>query len=477
MGDGQMISRITRTAWCVILLLFCGETASAGDLKVEAETGLRKSLTFYKERQHEGGWASAYSLDLKSRWGEWKRVGPEVLTVNHSATTGIGLIFLRASIVLNEPSWLECARKAADLLVAGQLKNGGFPEELRVTNKGVKPIGNQGVLEDHATDRATELLLQLFDATGDDKYLAAGRKAVDFLIKAQYPSGAFPQRFPIKKKAYSRHCTINDGATSDPILRLISFHRRTGEEKYLTAAKKAGDWLLSAVLPDPTPGWAEQYDKNNVPTKARKFEPAGAGTEVTLLALQALIELHLMTGEDKYLGPVPKAIKWLDGLQIHPGGKCYRLYNMKSCKPMFVDRNTGKIYNELDKLPEDQRFRWYMGPFFVARQTEPLTVVQTWKRLESMGREKLLAQRMKYSGRHDIESGYMAFRVPLIESEEDRLALTEEVKRILGEQKEAGWWPGQWYGTDAITSSLFTKKAIKLITWLELNTNDKANPR
>ncbi len=28
------------------------------------ETGLRKSLTFYEQQQHGGGWASAYSLDL-----------------------------------------------------------------------------------------------------------------------------------------------------------------------------------------------------------------------------------------------------------------------------------------------------------------------------------------------------------------------------------------------------------------------------
>ena len=93
------------------------------------------------------------------------------------------------------------ARKAGDLLIAGQLPDGGFTEELRLTEAGVKPVGNQGVLEDHTTDRATELLLQLFDATGDKKYLAAGRKAVDFLIKAQYPSGAFPQRYPINKQS------------------------------------------------------------------------------------------------------------------------------------------------------------------------------------------------------------------------------------------------------------------------------------
>jgi hypothetical protein len=84
---------------------------------------------------------------------------------------------------------------------------------------------------------------------------------------------------------------------------------------------------------------------------------------------------------------------------------------------------------------------------------------------------------LKHTGRLDIESGYGAFRTPEIETENDRLALTEQVKRILDEQNPAGWWRGKWYGTDAITSYTFTSNAIRIITWLEVNTDGTARSR
>lgn len=143
----------------MVAVLVLAPSVCAADLRARTETGLRKSLAFYEQQQHGGGWASAYSLDLTSRWGEWQRVDKNVITVNHSATTGIGLIFLKASKLLDEPSWENVARNAGDLLIDGQLPGGGFPEELRLTDAGVKAVGGQGVLEDHATDRAIELLL------------------------------------------------------------------------------------------------------------------------------------------------------------------------------------------------------------------------------------------------------------------------------------------------------------------------------
>jgi hypothetical protein len=110
--------------------------ALAADRRARVETALRKALAFYEQQQHGGGWASAYALDLDSRWGEWLPVEKNVITVNHDATTGIGLIFLRASELLKEPSYRQISQQAGELLVSGQPKHGGFPEELRLTSEG-----------------------------------------------------------------------------------------------------------------------------------------------------------------------------------------------------------------------------------------------------------------------------------------------------------------------------------------------------
>ena len=81
----------------MVAVLVLAPSVCAADLRARVETGLRKSLTFYEQQQHGGGWASAYSLDLKQRWGEHLKVDKNVVTVNHSATTGVGLIFIKAA--------------------------------------------------------------------------------------------------------------------------------------------------------------------------------------------------------------------------------------------------------------------------------------------------------------------------------------------------------------------------------------------
>jgi hypothetical protein len=475
--------------WWGLVLLAPGRTACGdGDPRDDAAAGLQKALEFYAERQYHGGWASHYSLDLTRQWGEWRPTHANVVTINDSGTTGIGLIFLKAAQVLNEPRWLRIACKTGDLLVAGQLPNGGFTQELQITATTVKGVhqlspypkpprpASQGVLENNTTDRAIELLLGLFDATGEPRYREAARRAVDFLTAAQYPCGAFPQRYP-PSDGYDKYYTLNDGATTDSILRLISFYRRTGRTRYLDAARKGGDWLLSAVLADPTPGWAEQYDHSNKPAPARSFEPPGVGTEVTCMAIEALTELYLATGDAKYLAPTEKAVAWLKCAQIDPGGRCYRLYETTSGRPIFAERKSGRVYYDIEELPADQRNRWYCGPFFRERPAGPVSALENWQRLKASGRQGLLAQRVERTGRPDVESGYGAFRTPAIETAEDRLALAQEVKAILARQSAPGWWKGQCDGTPTISSSAFTRNTIRLLTCLQVSVGDRHSSR
>ena len=40
---------------------------------------------------------------------------------------------------------------------------------------------------------------------------------------------------------------------------LEAFHR-LGDDTYLEAAKRGGDFLVLAQLPEPQPGWAQQYN-------------------------------------------------------------------------------------------------------------------------------------------------------------------------------------------------------------------------
>src|SRR4030095_15734276 len=106
--------------------------------------------------------------------------------------------------------------------------------------------------------------------------------ALESLLKAQYPNGAWAQRFddfpdpakfPVKKasfpdmwprefpnKDYRSYYTFNDNSLADVIDVMFEASRAYGNEKYRNSAEKAGGFIILAQMPDPQPGWAQQYD-------------------------------------------------------------------------------------------------------------------------------------------------------------------------------------------------------------------------
>jgi hypothetical protein len=435
----------------IILLatLCCGRN----DIKYEAEDGLRRALAFYAERQYGGGWATAYSIELNVQWGEWRPVAEDVVAVQPPGTPEVGLIFLKAAEILDDRSYMEIARAAGDLLIAGQQPNGGFSYELQITDSGPIPVIQTertgpprpypvaGSLEDGVTDRPIEFLLALHTATGGEAYFQAARKGVDFMVAAQYETGGWPQRYPPAPGSYQVHYTLNDGAITDTILRLLSFYGLTGEEKYLTTAEKGGKWLLSAVLPDPTPGWAEQYDLKMKPASARPFEPPAVCSETTGRALTALLELYLVTGDKDYLSPIPETVKWLESCPL-ADDIWARLYDSGDGEPMFVTRYSGDSYNDVRMIEEWSIVRWYVTDHV----TNPLS---TWRRLEEFGREGLLSEREKEP----------------VMNERERSELAARVRIILSEQRPEGFW----INAGRISCRTFTDNAETMMEYLRMD--------
>ena len=70
-----------------------------------------------------------------------------------------------------------------------------------------------------------------------------------------------------------------------------------GEKKYLASAKRCGDWLILAQMPDPQPAWAQQYDVNMHPVWDRKFEPPAITGSESQTVMNALLLLFRRTGE------------------------------------------------------------------------------------------------------------------------------------------------------------------------------------
>src|SRR4029453_13522465 len=111
--------------------------------------------------------------------------------------------------------YLEAARKAADALVYGQHPLGGWHYFVDFDPKGLKAwydkeasrfkwgmeeyrhyYGN-ATFDDSNTSSATRFLLRVYLTTNEKRYRESLDKALSFILMAQYPNGAWPQRYPL----------------------------------------------------------------------------------------------------------------------------------------------------------------------------------------------------------------------------------------------------------------------------------------
>ena len=180
-----------------------------------------------------------------------------------------------------------------------------------------------------------------------------------FIVKTQAANGSWSQKYG--DNGYHILATLNDDAMTGLIRVLLVGYDRSGREEYLEAATRAGDFLLKAQATGDKPAFAQQYSASLKPAPARKFEPAGYASLETAYAINALIDLYLGTGYDRYRKGAEQAATWLDASRITPTTWA-RLYEVGSNRPIFGKRDGTMTYDIAD-LPESERnsYRWIGG--------------------------------------------------------------------------------------------------------------------
>jgi len=113
------------------------------------------------------------------------------------------------------------------------------------------------------------------------------------------------------------------------------------------ALLKLGDFLILAQMPEPQPGWAQQYNTRMQPIWARKFEPPALAGRETQDAMETLMKIHRFSGDAKYLEPVPRAIAWLKR-SLLPDGRLARYYELKTNKPLYMTDDYQLTYSDKD---------------------------------------------------------------------------------------------------------------------------------
>lgn len=392
---------------CVAVLPALPRLASAAesDLPRVAKSALHKACQFYREQvSANGGYLWRYSADLAKREGEG-RAGELTVWVQPPGTPSVGMSLLEAYELTGDAYCLELACDAGRCLAQGQLCSGGWDYRIefdparrqryayRVDSPKEK-ARNTSTLDDNATQAALRLLIRLDEVLQfkDEQIHEAAEFALSSLLAAQYPNGGWPQRFdrppdpelyPVKKASYpatwpreyprlnySGYYTFNDNTIADTIGVMFLAAQIYQNPEYSQAAEKAGDFILLAQMPDPQPGWAQQYDPQMHPAWARRFEPAAITGGEAGGILRTLMMVYRETGKKKYIEPIPRALEYYGKSKLPEGGLA-RFYELKTNRPLYFTREYELTYDDGD-LPTHYAFKvgdWVRG---IAKQYEQL---------------------------------------------------------------------------------------------------------
>ncbi|MBI5086050.1 MAG: hypothetical protein HZB13_15805 [Acidobacteria bacterium] len=369
-----------------------GQQGTLGD---DARVALRRAVEFYRPKvATHGGYHFSYTNDLSYGRSEQSET-PNRVEVQREGTPVVGMAYLDAYEATGDRYYLEAAREVAETLVRGQLCSGGWDYFIDFTAAERSRIGyradtgcagpaagrNPGVttLDDNVTQANLRLLMRVDQELGfnDAKIHASAVFALESLMKAQYPNGAWPQRysrfpeakdFPVVRASYPEsyakvypgadyrgHYTFNDNSIVDTIDMFLEAARIYGEEKYQEAAERGGGFILLAQMPEPQPGWAQQYDKEMHPAWARRFEPPGVTGGESQGVMQMLLVLYRETGNRKYLEPMRRALAYYRRSLLPPEENpseirrrqcpgdtpCLaRFYELRTNRPLYITKGT-----------------------------------------------------------------------------------------------------------------------------------------
>ena len=305
----------------------------------------------------------------------------------------------------------------AENVLLYQREVGGWPKNIQMQKplsrekkqelQSLKNIGKGATTDNGATIQEMVFLSKIYRQTQNEVYKKAFLKGVDYLLKAQYDNGGWPQFYPVKKGYYT-HITYNDNSMVNIMELLKELRDNSGVyaikpdqetiEKIKVAFDKGVDCIIKTQYKQNgvLTAWCAQHDENTFkPAKARAYElPSLSGAE------SAKIVLLLMSIENpskEVISAINAAHTWFEKVMI-TGLREDREYNDKgkvskktmvkdpdakpiwarfmeldNNRPFFCDRDGIKKY-DISEIGEERRngYAWYVN--------EPKEVIKKYDR-------------------------------------------------------------------------------------------------
>ena len=172
--------------------------------------------------------------------------------------------------------WIEGKQLAGGVIPSEHVhrkEDGPYYHDDLVEEGGLKVDMNHG-----ASAREAALLFRVYEMTGDEAFLQTGLRFCDFLLKAQQRRGHWARTYIVSPSgkievaatyyndrdgnpwliAPENTCRIQDGFQDAAFSLLLYAYRLTGDTRYLEAAKRNANLLLS--LQNENGSWPDEWD-------------------------------------------------------------------------------------------------------------------------------------------------------------------------------------------------------------------------
>jgi len=359
-----------------------------------ARVAVRKAGTYWATKvASHGGYVWEYGTDLVTRRrGESRDLPLSTVWVQPPGTPAIGMVFLKAYEATGERPYLDAAVASARCLAWGQLESGGWTYSIEfdvrrnrhryhhlddLNYPDLKRLRNTTTFDDNVTQSATRLLMAVDQYVDDPKIDQAIERALKCFLTAQYKGGlwdgAWPQRYP-PPKSYGGFPTYNDSTMSDCVRTMLAAYKHYGKPEHLDSVKRCLDFYLRSQQPDPQGAWAQQYDRNLKPARARRFEPASITGGESAGNVRLLLDMYIAFGDERYLDAAGRAVDWYKRSRIggtEKRGIWARFYELGTNKPLYFTKTYKLVYTD-DDLPIHYSFKGNWGIEGLIRRYEDI---------------------------------------------------------------------------------------------------------